>query len=205
MSYTVLRVVDAGIPLYDEHERRFLRSGPAAASAFQAFATRATTGIYRLTWTHGHLDVERRETVSLFDGIPVRYVPSPLRAAAGLVGKTPAPNEYAPLRIPGIATLLTSPDGEEIYESCTASVVEWDDGFIAPPNDRPRLLSTTLSALMNALPMRTAAIQRGSALPLALINAVTGLVAPEVRGRSPLPAQARVEFDRVWTASTRRP
>jgi hypothetical protein len=205
MSYTVLRVVDRGVTLYEAHEARFVPAGPAAVAAYCAFAAEARPGVYSLRWADDHLEAVLRDKISLFDGIPVRYVPSPLSASDGLVPKAPPPNEYAGVRTAGVATLLTSPDGVEIFESCTASVVAWDDGFVAPPPDRPRLLSTTTTTLLQQASVHAAPLLKRSRLPLALINAVSGLVVPSLPDRDPWPAEARTLFDRVWTESTRRP
>jgi hypothetical protein len=205
VSYTVLRVVESGVVLLREHEDRFRVAGPAALGAFQRFASEASPGLYALTWRNGELSVQVRTTTSLFEGIPVRYMVSPL-AGGHSIPKTPPPNPYGVVRQPGVATLLTSADGLEIFESCTAGVVAWeDDSFVVPPEDRPRLVSTTVTAIERALRPRREPICRGDSRALALVNAVSGLVIPVMPERPSFPAAARQRFNSMLEEATGRP
>lgn len=205
MSYTVLRVTEDGVVLFDAHVRRFQPAGEAAVRAFGRFAADAAPGIYSLTWAGDALEARVRTTTSLFEGIPVRYVASPYAGSQTRVVKSPPPNPYQALRQPGTATLLTSEDGTELYESCTAAVVGWSgERFLTPPVDRPCLESTALLALAAAGALDRAPILRSSSAPLGLMNAVSGLIIPAIPGRAPFPNEGRTLAERIFRESARR-
>jgi hypothetical protein len=205
MSYTLLRVIDAGVVLFEHHRRRFERAGVAAASAFDDFAWSTAPGIYALKWRGSTLDVAQRPESRLRDGMPTRLVPSPLAANAVMLAKPPSPSAYDSVRADGVATLLTSPDGAEIYESCSAAVVSWRNGsFLLVPSDRPRVASTTERWLAEAAPCREEPLLVESSMPLALINAVKGACLVDVPGRAPLPELAREMIETMLPVTARR-
>jgi hypothetical protein len=206
MSYTVLRVTEGGVVLFDAHQSRFEVAGENAVQGFLLFAAEARPGIYSLTWRGGVLDVVERATTSLFEGIPVRHAISPFAGSGQRLVKTPPPNPYQALRQAGTATLLTSATGDEIYESCTAAVIGWSGHrFVAPPQDRPCLDSTALRILDAAGALERGPILRESRACLALVNAVAGLVVPMAPGRDPFPAEGRALAARIFRESTKRP
>jgi hypothetical protein len=105
-----------------------------------------------------------------------------------------------------VSTFLTSADGEEIYESCSAAVIAWDGArFVLAPSDRPRVDSTAERALRGGAEWVTAPVLRHGSLPLALVNAVAGICLPSVEGRPPFPAAAQEIVAAIFTASIRRP
>ena len=191
MSYTVLRIGEAGVVLFDGHRsqspgpaprrrRRFCDSRPTRSrvSTPSLFATALST-------------CRRGRAPRSSTGCRFIFLPSPAACAAHPLHKSPPPNGYSAVRLPGVATLLTSEDGGEIYKSCAAAVVAWDGELLAPPPDRPRLWSTAMEAVARLLPVRSAPLRVDSAQPLALLNAVAGVVLPEVPGREPFPEPIR--------------
>jgi hypothetical protein len=205
VSYSVVRVVDSGVVLFEEHARRMERAGVDALAAYQRFAAQAKPGVYSLSWGAGRLDVKVRTTVSLFEGMPARFVVSPVAYSTETLPKAPPPNAYSAVRREGVATLLTSADGTEILESCTAAVFSWDgESILLPPDDRPRLLSTAAAAIEARTSCRRLPLRVDATAPLGLVNAVCGPVAPNVAGRDPLPSEARRVVEAALTHSTRR-
>ena len=206
MTYTLLRVVEEGVVLYDEHRRRLAPGGGPIAVQFDAFARAAAPGIYALRAGADQLAVLPREQSQLFDGMPVRWVVSPFADRHGRFPKLPSPNEYDACRLPGVSTLLTSADRTEIFESCAAAVVGWDGARVVfVPEDRPRVDSTSLRALCGRLAFATAPLLCRSDVPLALVNAVAGICLPDIPGRAPFPGAARDLIRAVLTATARRP
>ncbi len=178
MSYTTLRVVETGIWLYEEHAKR-LGPNPKIQYAFEAFAAAATPGIYALTAKGDQLDVSARDRSMLFDLIPLTYATSPVLNRNGLFEKRVSPCEYDAVRQAGIATLLTSADGNEIYEASVASVLAWDGtSLVAVPTDRPRTASTAEAWITRHFKFRRSPLLRSERWPLALINAVYGVCVP---------------------------
>jgi hypothetical protein len=176
VSYTTLRATDDGILFLPGHRRRFEAGGPEALAAFDAFARAASPGVFALRWSDGRLSVTARPGSRLFPGMPVRYAVSPFADRRGPFPKPAPPCAYDPLRLPGVETLLTSPDGAEIWESAHAAVIALDgDRVLVPPDDRPRVDSVALAALRERVETVVAPIVVSAGLPLVLLNAVKGL------------------------------
>lgn len=201
MSYTALRVTESGVVLFDAHRRRL---GPAYEDAFDAFAASAEPGIYGLRGVDGLLEVTRRDRSRLFDGIPVRFRPSPIADRTGPQVKTPSPSAWDGVRQDGVATFLTSPDGAELYESCTAGVLAWDgDTLVAPPDAVPRIASVTEAFLLEAHAHRRAPLRREARWPLVLVNAVAGACVPSL-DRPPFPTAVLSALRDSLAGSARR-
>jgi hypothetical protein len=197
-AYTTLRVTEAGVVLFDAHRARL---GPDAFLEFDAFAAGATPGVYVLQRVDGRLQVTPRPGSRLFEGIPLRRQPSPLAPGLGPQAKAGAPGPYDAVRVAGVATLLTDPSGDEVWESCTAAVLAWDgQGLVAVPEDRTRVASTAEQELVRCLPVRRAPVRPEAGWPLVLVNAVICCVP---KG-SAFPAPQRALFDEVLAASARR-
>ena len=190
MRYTTLLVTGGGIRLRALHRARLAPEGAAVLRAFDAFAAAAAPGVYGLTARDGVLQVAPRPPTTLADGIPTRFAVSPVADRNGPFPKPPSPCPYDAVRLPGVATLLTDPAGTEVWESCRAAVLAWDDGWVAPPGDRPRVLSVAVQAVRDGLPVRQAPLAVASRAPLVLLNAVAGAVVPDVPGRVLPPAEA---------------
>lgn len=187
--YTVLGVTPAGVPLLERHVRRL---GLRSREAVLKFAREAAPGVYRLTWTGVELLTEARGPSRLVEGMPVRFVPSPYAALRGRFAKPAPPNRYDAVRVPGVATLLTSEDGREVYESCSAAVVAWNgSSLVLTPLESPGVKSLAEEALADALPHTRAVIAREGDWPLLLINAVGGTCAIDVPGRAAFPLDQR--------------
>jgi hypothetical protein len=205
VRYTTLRVTGGGVVLLEAHARRLApRVGPLR-DRFLAFARSAAPGVYALTARGDALSVEARGESALVDGTPWRLAVSPVAGARGALAKPPPPGPYAAVRARGVATLLTSRDGEEIFEACVAAVVGWDgDRLILPPVDRPRVDSTSEQAIAENLPCTRAPIPSRGAMPLLLVNAVKGACTLAARGRAPFPAAQVKAIERLLAALTRR-
>jgi hypothetical protein len=137
--------------------------------------------------------------------MPVRFAVSPFAAQRGAFPKPGPPSAYDDVRIPGVATLLTSSDGSEIFESCVAAVLGWDGTrFVGVPEDRPRVASVAEAAVRATLPFVRSPLCTGDRLPLVLINAVAGPCTVST-GRPPMPADALALLTQVMQRFTRRP
>ena len=205
MRYTTLRVTEAGIVLHDFHVERLAPEGPAGLAAFARFAREATPGVYGVAVAGGELRAERRTGSSLVEGMPVRFALSPFAAQRGAFPKPGPPSAYDGVRLPGVATLLTSSDGSEIHESCVAAVLGWDGThFVGVPEDRPRVASVAEAAVRATLPFVRSPLRTDDRLPLVLLNAVAGPCTVGT-GRPPVPAAAVMLLTQVLQRSTRRP
>lgn len=199
MSYTVLRVVEAGVVLFDAHRSRL---GTTAEAAFNAFARGAPPGIFALHWAGGTLQVTARAASRLADGIPLRTARTPL--TGGPVSKPAPPSDYDRVRAPGVATLLLDAAGN-VCEACSAAVLACNgEAIIAVPRGFPRVHSSAEEALLRALPHRFEPFPADTALPLCLVNAVVGVCVPARPGPA-FPPTWRTRMMEVLTATARRP
>jgi hypothetical protein len=203
VSYTLLRVTEAGVVLLDYHLRRLQLGTDAAARAkFLQFASKASPGVWAVWSTSsGEIRVEPRGASRLRDGMPVRFLPSPIADRHGTVEKAPSPSPYDAVRQEGVATLLTSPDGREVWEACSAAVVAWDgESIVCPPEDRPRVGSTSETALSEHLPVRRAPIA-ASSRALLLVNAVKGTCALAAPHSEDFPTGVRRDIEKLFASS----
>jgi hypothetical protein len=205
LRYTTLRVTPAGVVLYDFHVERLAPEGPAGLAAFARFARDAVPGVYGVTMAGDELRAERRSGSQLVEGMPVRRVVSPFATQRGAFPKPGPPSAYDGVRLPGVATLLTSADGSEIHESCVSAVLGWDGmRFICVPEDRPRVASVAEAAVRAVLPWARAPLRTDDRLPLVLLNAVAGPCIVGT-GRPPVPGDAMALLTQALQRSTRRP
>ncbi len=206
MSYTLLRVTEAGVVLFAAHRARFEPLGARVTAQFDRFAAEATPGVYALRAAAEQLAIEPRDGSRLFDGMPVRWAPSPFLGRRGRFPKPASPSAYDRCRQAGLCTLLTSEDGAEIYESCSAAVVGWDGTrLLLVPEDRPRVDSTAESALRESGGIATCALMRHSSLPLALVNAVAMVCLPSIDERPVFPPEVRDRMVAAIAATAQRP
>jgi hypothetical protein len=203
--YTTLRVSEAGVVLYEEHARRLAPHGGPARLRFDRFAAGAAAGVYALLDDGAVLDVHARAGSALADGMPCRVLPSPVADQGGPFPKPAPPGPYAAVREVGVATLLASPAGGELWESCVAAIVGWDGaGVVLVPADRPRVASLAETAIGAAFPHRRAAIVAAGDAALLLANAVASC-RPQVPRRAPFPERVAREIARVIEGTARRP
>lgn len=206
MPYTLLRVNARGVVLGEYHVRRLglPRSGPAW-EAWLRFVSAAAPGAWAVHLAaDGGLRAEARPGTRLWDGMPVRTVPSPVAGRSGALPKPASPGPYDAVRQDGTATLLSSADGTEVYEACVAAVVGWDgERLVCVPDDRPRVWSTAEAAIREHLTVREAPLAPG-ALPILLVNAVKGTCAVALPGVPAFPTHARDEIDRLLDSLTVR-
>ncbi|MBK8481707.1 MAG: hypothetical protein IPL40_11090 [Proteobacteria bacterium] len=205
MRYTRLRLTPRGIVLGAEQQARLGADEGAARAALSAFARGARPGCW-VVWLGGdppRLRAERRATSRLRDGLPVRFSVSPVAERHGLLPKPWAPCAYDTVRSALQITLLTSADGQEIWEACSGAVVGWDGRqLVCVPADRPRVASTSERALRRYLTASEAPLLTAGRLPLLLINATKGSCALPLGDRPPFPWAVRRRVDAVLRRST---
>lgn len=206
MPYTVLRVTEAGVVLWDYHLRRLeVKPGRAAYVQLHHFAQHATPGVWAAWSDARDVRVERRPGSRLRDGMPVRFVTSPVADRIGWISKPGSPSCYDRVRLDGWATLLTSPDGREIYEACSAAVVGFDgDRIVCVPHGCPRVWSTAENAIREHLRTRDAAILTTFEAIL-LVNAVKGTCTLAHPFSRAFPVEVRNEIEDLFARLTRRP
>ncbi|MEK7667822.1 MAG: hypothetical protein AAB409_04165 [Gemmatimonadota bacterium] len=206
--YTLLLTTEDGVVLYDYHRRRLNPGGMAEADgAFARFARQAAPGVWAV-WLDGAgaVRAEPRVGSRLRDGMPTRLALSPVADGAGPLPKPASPCPYDAVRTDGVATLLTSPDGTEIYEASVAAVLGWDGRWIVcVPAGRPRVWSTAEQAVREHLAVVEAPILTASAAPLLLVNAVKGTSVIADAARAEYPPDVRAGIERLFVSLTALP
>lgn len=194
--YTALRVLEPGrVRLLDGHARRL---GSGSREALVHFAATAQPGVYRVLWDGARLGATLRGPSRLVEGMRTRLAVSPFAGQQGRFPKPGPPSPYDAVRVEGVATLLTDAAGEELYESCAASLVAWDGrGFVITPEASPAVASVAEAEVLRALEVRRARLAVQGGWPLVLINAVAGVVGVQVPGRAAFPAEARAQLEAV--------
>lgn len=205
MRYTLLRVTEEGVVLREQHRRRLAAFEGATRETFDRFCASAAPGVFALRLEDdGRLLVEARSGSRLFDGMPARLAVSPFASGRGAFAKPASPCAYDEVRLAGVSTLLTSADGREILESCSAAVLGWEgQGWICVPADRPRVWSTAEAAIRARVAVREAPLLVRDALPIVLVNAVKG-VCRVALARSAVPEEAIAALDAALEASVAR-
>lgn len=203
--YTTLRVSERGVVLQAFHRERLAGAGEVARAQFEEFARAAEPGVYALRASSAGLLAERRRGSALFDGMPVRFAVSPFAHERGALPKPAPPSAYDSVRLAGTATLLTSADGQELFEACSASLIGWDGhGYVCAPADRPRVLSTSEAAVRRSLRATERPLWRSEALPLVLLNAVKGPCRIQLPGRPEFPSPQYGELTALIESTARR-
>jgi hypothetical protein len=194
LRYTALRVLEPGrVWLLEGHARRL---GPGSREALVAFAAGAQPGVYRANWDGTGLVTALRGPSRLIEGMPTRLVVSPFADQHGRFPKPAPPSPYDRVREDGVATLLTDTRGEELYESCAASVLAWNGtSLVLTPESSPAVASVAEAEVARTLPVLRAPIAVKGDWPLVLINAVAGVVGVTVEGREAFPAVARAQVE----------
>jgi hypothetical protein len=203
--YTTLRVIEAGVVLYDGHALRLAPEGGAARGRVDRFAATASPGVYALLDDGATLEARPRGGSALADGMPSRVLPSPVADRAGPFAKPAPPSPYDAVRRPGVATLLASPDGGELWESCVAALLAHDGArLVVVPGDRPRVASVAEAAIRAALQCREAPIGAAGGLPLLLVNALA-TCRPTIDGRGPFPGELARTIAELIESTAARP
>jgi hypothetical protein len=207
MSYTVLRITNASVVLWDYHVRRLgLGQDSVAYQSLVRFVRAATPGVWAigLDGQRG-LQVEARSGSRLYDGMPARLTMSPVAGNVGYRSKTKSPGPYDGVRQHGVATLLTDASGTELYEACSAAIVAWDgQRIVCVARECPRVWSTAENAIRDHLPVGEATIPVGSDAIL-LVNAVKGICELEAPHSQAFPARVRRDIDQLFAHVTIRP
>jgi hypothetical protein len=199
-GYTTLRVTEAGVVLLAWHRARF---APAAWPAFDDFSRAAAPGVYALLARGAALEIEARPGSRLVDGVPTRVLVSPVAGRSGPLDKQPPGSAWDAVRQRGVATLLTDPSGQELYEACVAAVLGWNGrALVAPPADRPRVASTAAAALLAIEPWVEQPLPVAGGPPLLLVNAVALTCVP---AGSAFPADVRARLHAALLATAGRP
>ncbi len=205
MSFTTLKINDNGVLLYSQHEQRFRIAGNDALKAYRQFAAEAAQGVYNLVWDGKNVLVKVRDESTLFDGMPVRYMISPIAHLKNRIDKPMPPSIYSSFVELAISTLLTSSDGKEIYESCRASVIAWNGkNIIRVPDNRPAVKSTMEMFLKEMPNVIEEPILKDSDYPIALVNAVKCTCTISVEGRKEFPAKQLEKIKEAYLASAKR-
>lgn len=193
-SYTVLRVTEGYvIPLLERHAARL---GGSALGALNHFRSLTDPGLYRVTWDGRQLSTLKLPGSRLKEGMPVRLLPSPFIGQQRRFTKPSPPSPYDSVRVDGVATLLTSADGSELYESCSATIVAWDgSSIVLAPEAVPAVASLAEAAIAAHEPITRRPIAAGGDWPLLLVNAAIGSCAPTIAGRVAFPADVRTRLD----------
>ncbi|MDP1918405.1 MAG: hypothetical protein Q8L14_19315 [Myxococcales bacterium] len=193
-GYTVLRVAeDFTIPLMHRHAERLGEGAFAALTHFVSLVV--DPGVYRVTWDGRQLSTLRRPASRLSEGMPTRRMVSPMAAQRGRFPKPAPPSPYDGVRLDGVSTLLTNGAGDELYESCSATLVAWDgEGLVLPPEDAPAVASVAEAAIAANEPVRRRPLAADGTWPLLLVNAVAGTCAIDVPGRGIFPADVRARL-----------
>lgn len=201
-AYTTLRVSSRGVVLFEDHAERL---GPLVRSQFEHFAASATEGIYSLRADGPTLSIEPRAGTRLTAEADVREAVSPVLERKGAFAKPAPPSAYDAVRSLGVMTLLTSSAGDEIFESCLASVMAWDgESLVLVPTNRPRVMSVAESFVARDFPHRRAPIRTDGNWGLLLINAVAAVVPAWLPGRKPFPTQLLAEIKAAIEATAIR-
>ena len=194
--YTALRVTESGgVPLFEGHVRRL---GEACREPLRQFAAQAAVGVYRVSWNGVELSAVSRPPSRLVEGMPTRFMVSPFAGQRGRFAKPGPPNPYEGVRVEGVSTLLTDSLGEELYESCVASLVAWDGAsLVLALEEVPGVASVAEAEVAARLAPRRARLLVKSTWPLLLINAVAGTCAVAIPGRGGFPVDQRARLDAV--------
>ena len=205
MSFTTLRVIDKGVLLYKQHEERFRNDGEQALQAYRKFAASAAPGIYNLWYHNQALIIKKREKSRLFDNMPVRYCVSPIANLNRRIEKPAMPEVYGSVIKPGVATLLTSADGTEIFESCSAAVITWSGkNIIMAANNKPAVKSTMEELIKGHGYIIYEPILVNSDYPILLLNAIKCTCTVSIPGRYPFPQGQIEKIQHLYFSSVRR-
>lgn len=207
MSYTLLRLTKDGVVLGGYHLQRLgLVAGTRAHAAFVKLAHDSAPGVWAVAVEGGEVVAEPRGESRLSEGIATRFAVSPVANLSGAQPKPVPGGAYDAVRSTGVATLLTSANGKQVFEACVAAVVGWDgDRLVCVPDSRPRVWSCADQAIRDHLDPREAPLRVDSREPLLLVNAVKGTCAPGLPGRAPFPAAARASIDELLKSLTAWP
>ena len=199
VRYSALRVLEGGhVPLLDLHVARL---GTEVDGLLRARLAGASPGAYRVWWDGTTLEVSPRPPSRLREGMPTRRHVSPFIGVRGRFQKPGPGSAYEPLRVEGMATLLTDAADTELYETDAAALIGWDGArFVLVPEDRPGVDSVAERAVQRALNPLRAVLAVDADLPVLLINAVAGSCAVELPRRPPFPLHARARLDAVLGA-----
>lgn len=201
--YSVIRVVDAHLPLFEEHVHRL---GEASRAPLRQFVSQAESGVYRVLWDGAELKTTRRADSRLKEGSPTRLMVSPFAGQRGRFAKPAPPSPYDSVREEGITSLLTDASGQELYEAGVASIVAWDGtSLVLPPEEVPAVASVAEARIASQFSSRRARIMVESDWPLLLINAVVGTCELNIPGRRPFPTTLRIKLDDALATETPSP
>jgi hypothetical protein len=197
MSYTLVRVVEAGVVLREGHRARFEGCSATVLAAFDAFCTEAAPGIYVLRAEGDALRVTVRERSAVRAGMPIGFAPSPY-FGVGDFPKPAPPCPYDEVRIEGVCTFLTDDLGEEVIEACRGVALAFVDGAFVRAGSRFSRVTSVAEAFLAREGMRAQRLTSAFASPWAVANAVAGVVCVGPRGAD---AREAAEAARAWTAA----
>ncbi len=98
--YTVLRVTDERVPLFEEHVQRL---GEASRVPLRHFVSQAQGGVYRVTWDGTELKTTRRSDSRLKEGSPTEEIYE--ACVAGIVAWDGWSLVLPPVEAPAVASV----------------------------------------------------------------------------------------------------
>lgn len=179
MSYTLLRVSEFGVVLWEGHCER-LGIVPEIDTRLHATLHRELlargAGVYAVRVDGGAFTIESRQDRRWPQAIAWSTALSPLFGGTGLRAKADVLSLYADLRTRTGEVLCTDGSGDYVYETARASVFAWDGArVIAPPIDAPRVSSVGELALRDAYTVSCRPLRvDGDTGALFVLNAVRG-------------------------------
>ena len=202
MTFTTLKKGPQGVPFLAAHLERLLGDRARDSNIVHDFKAQLglqPDGIISVQCDAHSYVFSHRSRSRYFDGIPLRYLPTPL-STSGPVAKCASPSEYDAVRQAGIATILTDPSGQELFEACSSALLGWTGaGLVMTPDDRPRVQSIAEKYLKIAMNIHRVALRKDAGLALLLVNAV-GVFTPE---HGPVfPPEIRGELEALFVRET---
>jgi len=196
VSYTLVRVVEAGVVLREGHRARFASESPDVLHAFDRFCLVAAPGIYALRAVDGAIATTPRERSAVTEGMPIGFVPSPF-FGVGDFAKPAPPGPYDEVRVDGICTFLTDDEGREVIEACRGIALAFRDGaFVRAASRFARVISVVEEFLVRD-GLVSATLEAEVPECWGVANAVAGVVVVGPSGK--LSASARHAAN-VWNA-----
>lgn len=175
MSYTLVRVVEAGVVLREGHRARFASESPDVLHSFDRFCLVAAPGIYALRAVDGAIATTPRERSAVTEGMPIGFVPSPF-FGVGDFAKPAPPGPYDEVRVDGICTFLTDDEGREVIEACRGIALAFRDGaFVRAASRFARVISVIEEFLVRE-GIAAAPLDAREPECWAVANAVAGVV-----------------------------
>ncbi len=201
MSYTLLRVAEAGVVLRAGHRARFAGCGAEVVGAFDDLSRLAKPGIYSLLSSAPTLVVRERPASTVHEGLAIRFLPSPI-AGAGALAKPAPPCAYDAVRGDAFCTFLTDASGGWVIEACRGIALAFIDGAFVRADSRHARVASVVEEWLAENGMGAVRLPTTFEGPWAVANAVAGVVCIGNAGRHTDEARAAAAVLNRALAST---